>query len=81
MPAQQIFGGWWMIKGNAVERLYRNARVTELYAGTSEMSAPVGRSASSSGARTISAGGSAGWTIADPAPTARRRGAAIRDYR
>jgi alkylation response protein AidB-like acyl-CoA dehydrogenase len=35
--AQQIFGGWGIIKGNPVERLYRDARVTELYAGASEI--------------------------------------------
>lgn len=35
--AQQVFGGWGIIKGNVVERLYRDARVTEIYEGTSEI--------------------------------------------
>jgi alkylation response protein AidB-like acyl-CoA dehydrogenase len=35
--ALQIFGGYGYIKDFAVERLFRDARVTTLYEGTSEI--------------------------------------------
>lgn len=35
--AVQIFGGYGYIKDYAVERYYRDARVTEMYEGTSEI--------------------------------------------
>lgn len=34
--AQQMHGGYGYMKGTAVERLYRDARITEIYEGTSE---------------------------------------------
>jgi butyryl-CoA dehydrogenase len=35
--AIQIFGGYGYIKEYPVERFYRDARITELYEGTSEI--------------------------------------------
>jgi alkylation response protein AidB-like acyl-CoA dehydrogenase len=35
--AVQIYGGYGYLKGNAAERLYRDAKVTEIYEGTSEV--------------------------------------------
>jgi alkylation response protein AidB-like acyl-CoA dehydrogenase len=35
--AIQIFGGYGYIKEYAVERLFRDAKVTEIYEGTSEI--------------------------------------------
>ena len=33
----QILGGWGYMKDHPVERYYRDARVTEIYEGTSEI--------------------------------------------
>jgi alkylation response protein AidB-like acyl-CoA dehydrogenase len=35
--AVQMFGGWGYLTATGVERFYRDAKVTELYEGTSEM--------------------------------------------
>lgn len=35
--AMQIFGGYGYIKGSKIERLYRDARVTSIYEGTSQI--------------------------------------------
>jgi len=35
--AMQIFGGYGYIKDYPVERLFRDAKVTEIYEGTSEI--------------------------------------------
>jgi len=35
--ALQIFGGYGYIRGNKIERIYRDARVTTIYEGTSEV--------------------------------------------
>jgi alkylation response protein AidB-like acyl-CoA dehydrogenase len=35
--AVQVFGGAGYIEGNPVERLYRDARITTIYEGTSEI--------------------------------------------
>jgi len=35
--AVQVFGGWGYLTATGVERFYRDAKVTELYEGTSEM--------------------------------------------
>lgn len=35
--AQQIFGAWGVKRGSAVERHYRDARITEIWDGTSEI--------------------------------------------
>ena len=35
--AVQIFGGYGYIKGYKVERLYRDARITSIYEGTSQI--------------------------------------------
>ncbi|HCF70563.1 MAG TPA: acyl-CoA dehydrogenase, partial [Syntrophomonas sp.] len=35
--AIQVFGGIGFIKGSKVERLYRDAKITEIYEGTSEV--------------------------------------------
>ncbi|HNW28573.1 MAG TPA: acyl-CoA dehydrogenase family protein, partial [Spirochaetota bacterium] len=35
--ALQVFGGYGYIRDNKIERLYRDARVTTIYEGTSEV--------------------------------------------
>jgi hypothetical protein len=35
--AIQIFGGYGYVKGYPIERLFRDAKVTEIYEGTSEI--------------------------------------------
>ena len=35
--AVQVFGGYGYIKGYKVERLYRDARITSIYEGTSQI--------------------------------------------
>ncbi len=36
VKAVQIYGGYGYIKGQKVERLMRDAKITEIYEGTSE---------------------------------------------
>ena len=36
-PHVQVFGGAGYIRGNLPERLYRDARITTIYEGTSEI--------------------------------------------
>ena len=35
--AVQVFGGYGYIKGYKVERMYRDARITSIYEGTSQI--------------------------------------------